>query len=61
MSTEGLIRVTCLPWKINRYMRFHLLVDDSDKGLLRRGKPLEVRIPSGQHTVAIKTARLGTC
>src|ERR1035437_6605167 len=60
MSPEGVVRVTCLPWKINRSMRFRLFVDDSDKGLLRRGKPLEGRIPSRQHTVAIKTAGLGT-
>src|ERR1035441_3018965 len=40
-------------------MQFCFFVDDSDKGLLRRGKPLEVRIPPGQHTVAIKTAGLG--
>lgn len=59
MTAEGSIRVTCLPWQINRSMQFCFFVDDSDKGLLRRGKPLEVRIPPGQHTVAIKTAGLG--
>src|ERR1035437_4600305 len=60
MSTEGSIRVTCLPWKINRHMRFHLFVDDSEHGLLRAGRSLEVRTQPGQHTVAIKTAGLGT-
>jgi hypothetical protein len=60
MSTEGSIRVTCLPWKINRHMRFHLFVDDSENGLLRAGRSLEVRTQPGQHTVAIKTAGLGT-
>lgn len=59
MGTESLIRVTCLPWKINRYVRFHLLVDDSDQGGLRRGKPVEVPISPGHHTVTIKTAGLG--
>jgi hypothetical protein len=59
MGTEGLIRVTCLPWKINRYVRFQLSVDDSDKGSLRRGKRREVRVPPGPHTVAIKSAGLG--
>jgi len=60
MEADALIRVTCLPWRINRYIRFHLVVDGSDQGLLRRGKHLDVRIPAGQHTVAIKTAGLGT-
>lgn len=40
-------------------MRFHLSVNGSDTGLLRRGKPIEVRVQPGSHTVAIKTAGLG--
>jgi hypothetical protein len=59
MGTESLIRVTCLPLKINRYGRFHLLVDGSDQGVLPWGKPVEVPILPGQHTVTIKTAGLG--
>ena len=59
MGTESLFRVTCLPWKINRYVRFHLQIDDSDQGLLRRGRPKEVPIRPGHHTFTIKTAGLG--
>jgi hypothetical protein len=59
MGTEGRIKVTCLPWKINRYARFSLVVDNTDQGLLRRGKPQEIRLPSGSHTVQIRTAGLG--
>jgi hypothetical protein len=41
-------------------MRFRLFIDDSENGLLRAGRSTEVRIQPGQHTVAIKTAGLGT-
>ena len=60
MTAEGSIRVTCLPWKINRYVRFHVFVDDVDEGLLRAGKSMEIPVQSGEHRVAIETAGLGT-
>jgi hypothetical protein len=59
MEADALIRKTCLPWRINRYIQFHLVVDGCDQGVLGRGKPLDVPVPAGQHTVAIKTAGLG--
>jgi len=60
MPDEGLIEVVCVPWRINRFLRFGLLVDGTEEGTLRSGKRLEVRVPAGFHSVGVTLSNRGT-
>jgi hypothetical protein len=57
---EGSIEVICVPWRINRYLRFGLLVDGADHGSLRSGRRIEVHTVAGPHSVGITSVDRGT-
>jgi hypothetical protein len=57
---EGSIEVICVPWKINRRMRFGLLVDGAKSGTLRCGRRTEVHTVAGPHSVGVTSADRGT-
>lgn len=57
---EGSIEVVCVPWKINRFLRFGLLVDGAEHGTLRSGRRIEVHTVVGPHSVGITSVDRGT-
>lgn len=60
VADEGSIDVVCVPWRINRHLRFGLLVDGAKLGTLRSGRRIEIRTVAGPHSVGVTSVDKGT-
>jgi hypothetical protein len=60
VTDKGSIEVVFVPWRINRYLRFGLLVDGAKHGTLRSGRRIEVHTVAGPHSVGITSVDRGT-
>ena len=53
------MRLNCLDWRVNRGIRFEVVLDGTPCGKLVKGQSLELSVPAGSHEIAVSTVRFG--